>query len=67
MLYRERKDRDNPDYSIWYEDIEWVSISFFTTYPNKMRVLIDLADDNKVIVNFEDLDDYLEENNVVII
>ena len=67
MLYRERKDRDNPDYSIWYEDIEWVSISFFTTYPNKMRVLINLADDNKVIVNFEDLDDYLEENNVVII
>jgi type IV secretory pathway VirD2 relaxase len=67
MLYREKKDGDNPDYSIWYEDIEWVSMNSFTTYPSKMRVLIDLDDDNKVIVNFEDLDDYLEENNVVII
>tara|TARA_R100001463_G_scaffold1194_3_gene5218 strand:- start:14511 stop:14714 length:204 start_codon:yes stop_codon:yes gene_type:complete len=67
MLYREKKDRDNPDYSIWYEDIEWVSMNSFTTYPSKMRVLIDLSDDNKVIVNFEDLDDYLEANNVVII
>ena len=67
MLYREKKDGDNPDYSIWYEGIEWVSISSFTTYPPKTRVLIDLDDDNKVIVNFEDLDDYLEENNVVII
>ena len=67
MLYRERKDTDNPDYSIWYEDIEWVSLRHWVTYPPKMRILIDLDDDNKVIVNFEDLDDYLEENNVVII